>query len=108
MPYLPDIGPCGRLSGDQGRSPRMEGDWDLKAGWIGGRLVRSPNYLGEARAKHLVLVLQAPCPGPPASVWSFPSSLDKPDQGFSKRRPFPSCLLQHLLTLGSFLATAPA
>ena len=61
MEYPPDIGPHGGLSGDRGRSPRMEGAWDRKAGRSGGHLGRCWGSPGEAGTTQHVLVLPPPC-----------------------------------------------
>ena len=72
MEYPPDVGPHGGLSGDQGRSPRMEGAGAWKAGGSSGHLGRCWGSLGEAGTMHRVLILPPSC-GASHLPWTGPS-----------------------------------
>ena len=80
MEYPPDVGPRGGLSGDQGRSPRTKEPGTGKQAGAAG--------VWEGAGTPWERSGPDTWPGPPASVWSLPSPLDRPKQGFSKRRPF--------------------
>lgn len=87
MAYPPGWAPW-RLSGDQGKSPETKAG-DRKADGAVG-VWKVLGSLGEVQD-------QAPCPGPPASLWSL-RLLGQARAGPQALSLRPSCLLQYLLT----------